>query len=61
MLEDLLTLQGACQNFWLSYSVANNSALLAVLHMQCYSAWPCRWQHLNTLKQQQLLVKPNSI
>jgi len=35
MLEDLLTLQEACQNFWLSYNVAHNSALLTVLHMQC--------------------------
>ena len=49
MLEDLLTVQKACQMCWLSRHVAHSSDLLAVLQVPCNSAWPCRWQHHSTL------------
>ena len=33
MLEDLFALKEDCQNLWLSYNGAQNSDLLAVLHI----------------------------
>lgn len=40
MLEDLLTVQEACQNCSPSCHVAHSSDLLEVLHKQCNATWP---------------------